>query len=108
MIEFILNHAFFQSITIAAFGGLALSLHNLYEDSQRPKSKRVDKDVMFVFFFIIWPFIGAGLCFLTLLEGSTLKPVLAFSIGLAAPTTLKAMAKSTTAQDTLDGKEIEA
>ena len=59
-------------ILIAGVGGFALSMMNLYEDSQKPKSKRIPKDFYFWLFFVFWPIAGAGYALLNLLEGNAL------------------------------------
>ena len=66
-----------QLILIAGAGGLVLNMINLWEDSKRPVAKRAPK---------LW------LYWLYAVDGSTLRPFLAFSVGLSAPTTLQAMA----------------
>lgn len=80
-----------QVVAIAAIGGFVLSMMNLWEDSKRERSKRVPKDFLYWLFFFFWPVAGGGLSWLYFLDGSTLRPLLAFSIGLTAPTTIQAM-----------------
>ena len=90
-----MNHAseinLTQVIVIAAIGGFVLSMMNLWEDSKRDKPKRVPKDLLFWLFFFFWPVAGGGLSWLYFLDGSTLRPLLAFSIGLTAPSTIQTM-----------------
>lgn len=78
-------------IIVAGAGGFVLNMMNLWEDSKKPKSERVPKDILYWVFFAFWPFAGAGLAWLYALDGSSLRPLLAFSIGLSAPTTIQAM-----------------
>ncbi|HEX4961973.1 MAG TPA: hypothetical protein VF173_14120 [Thermoanaerobaculia bacterium] len=80
-----------QIIVIAAIGGFVLSMMNLWEDSKKDKPRRVPKDFLYWLFFCFWPVAGGGLSWLYFLDGSTLRPLLAFSIGLTAPTTIQAM-----------------
>lgn len=80
-----------QMALVAGGGGLILNMMNLWEDSKRPKAERVPKELVWWVFFFFWPFAGAGLAWLYAVDGSTLRPLLAFSIGLSAPTTLQAM-----------------
>jgi hypothetical protein len=85
-----------QVIAIAAIGGFVLSMMNLWEDSKREKSKRVPKDLLYWLFFLFWPVVGGGLSWIYFLDGSTLRPLLALSMGLTAPTTIQAMINKTT------------
>lgn len=78
-------------LVAAAFGGLMLNLMNLWDDSKKAKADRAPKDSLFWFFFFVWPGVGAGLAYLYLLDGSTLRPLLAFSVGLSAPTTIRSL-----------------
>ncbi|MHA4869663.1 hypothetical protein ACXZ1M_18410 [Duganella sp. PWIR1] len=80
-----------QLVMIAGAGGFVLDMMNLWEDSKKPKTDRTQKNFAFWAFFIFWPLAGAGLAWLYIVDGSTLRPLLAFSIGLSAPTTLQAM-----------------
>jgi len=81
-----------QLVAIAGAGGFVLNMINLWQDSKKPKIKRIRKDLNYWIFFIFWPCAGAWLAWLYILDGSSLRPLLAFSIGLSAPTTLQAMA----------------
>ncbi len=78
-------------VLVAGAGGFVLNMVNLWEDSKRPKAERVPKDSLYWLFFAFWPIAGAGLAWLYALDGSALRPLLAFSIGLSAPTTIQAM-----------------
>jgi len=78
-------------VLVAGVGGFILNMVNLWEDSKRPKAERVPKDFLYWVFFVFWPIAGAGLAWLYALDGSTLRPLLAFSIGLSAPATIQAM-----------------
>lgn len=78
-------------ILIAGAGGFVLNMVNLWEDSKKPKAERVPKDALYWLFFAFWPVAGAGLAWLYALDGSSLRPLLAFSVGLSAPTTIQAM-----------------
>jgi hypothetical protein len=78
-------------VLVAGVGGFVLNMVNLWEDSKKPKAERVPKDVLYWVFFVFWPLAGAGLAWLYALDGSSLRPLLAFSIGLSAPTTIQAM-----------------
>jgi hypothetical protein len=64
---------------------------NLWEDSKKPKADRVPKDFLYWLFFIFWPVAGAGLAWIYAIDGSTLRPLLAFSVGLSAPATIQSM-----------------
>ena len=78
-------------LAAAAFGGLMLNLMSLWEDSKKAKADRAPKDELFWLFFFVWPGVGAALAYLYLLDGSTLRPLLAFSVGLSAPTTIRSL-----------------
>jgi hypothetical protein len=78
-------------VLIAGVGGFVLNMMNLLEDSKKAKAERVPKDALYWVFFVFWPFAGAGLAWLYVLDGSSLRPLLAFSIGLSAPATIQAM-----------------
>ncbi|WP_147484451.1 DUF1129 domain-containing protein [Burkholderia pseudomallei] len=78
-------------IVVAAIGGFTLNMMNLWEDSKKPANERVPKDLLYWVFFVFWPVAGGGLAWLYAIDGSTLRPLLAFSIGLSAPTTVQAM-----------------
>ena len=80
-----------QSVGIAAFGGLMLNVMNLWEDSKKLKSDRVPKDTLYWIFFAAWPVVGGALSYIYLLDGSTLRPFLSFSVGLSAPATIKSL-----------------
>lgn len=80
-----------QTMALAGFGGFMLNMMNLWEDSKKQKSERVPKDFLYWVFFISWPLIGAALSYIYHLDGSILRPFLAFSLGLAAPTTIKSL-----------------
>lgn len=75
----------------AGFGGFMLNVMNLWEDHSKAKADRTPKDGLYWFFFAGWPIFSAGLAYVYLLDGSTLRPFLAFSVGVTAPTTLKAL-----------------
>lgn len=68
-----------------------LNIMDLWEDSKESPSKRTSKDGLYWLFFVLWPLIGAALALIQLLDGSTLRPFLAFTVGLGAPTTLKSL-----------------
>lgn len=80
-----------QLVLIAGAGGFVLDMMNLWEDSKKQKADRTQKNLVFWIFFIFWPLAGAGLAWLYIVDGSTLRPLLAFSVGLSAPATLQAM-----------------
>ena len=80
-----------STILIAAFGGFLLNMMNLWDDSKKPKSDRVPKDGLYWIFFVAWPVIGAALAYVYLLDGSHLRPLLALSVGLGAPTTIRSL-----------------
>ena len=86
-----------RAILIAGAGGFLLNLMPLWEDTRKLKSDRAPRDGLFWLFLVIWPLIGAGLAYLYILEGSTLKPLLALTVGLGAPATIRS-AMSTAAQ----------
>jgi hypothetical protein len=81
-----------QLVAIASMGGFVLNMINLWQDSKKPKNKRARKSWNYWIFFVFWPCAGGWLAWLYILDGSSLRPLLAFSIGLSAPTTLQAMA----------------
>lgn len=87
----ILEHAYTIPLLLAGIGGFMLNMMNLYEEQKRPKNMRVDKDALYWVMFGFWPIGSAFLAFVYLLDGSTLRPILAFTIGITAPTTLQAM-----------------
>jgi hypothetical protein len=78
---------------LAAIGGIFLSFLNLYEDSQKPKNQRVEKDLLWTIFFFFWPVAGAVLTFVYKISGYEIHGLLAFTLGLTAPTTLHALAQ---------------
>jgi hypothetical protein len=82
---------FIYLIILAGAGGFVLNMANLWEDSKKPKDDRVPKDILYFVFFIFWPIAGAGLAWLYSLDGSSLRPLLSFSIGLSAPATIQSM-----------------
>ena len=84
------------TVFAAGAGGFALNIMNLWEDSRLPKSKRAPKDGLYWLFFILWPLIGVGLGFLYFLDGSVLRPMASFTLGLGAPATLKALMNTAT------------
>lgn len=83
-------------IVVAGLGGFTLNMINLWEDSKKTASQRIPKDALYWVFFFFWPIAGAGLAWLYALDGSLLRPLLAFSIGLSAPTTIQAMVNKAT------------
>lgn len=95
------------TVAIAGFGGFMLNMMNLWEDSKKQKSERIPKDVLYWVFFIGWPVIGAALAYIYLLDGSTLRPLLAFSVGLGAPTTIQSL-MSTAVQPSGSPRNAEA
>lgn len=107
MMDSIVNHAYTTPILLAALGGFMLNMMNLYQDHNRPKNMRTDKDVLYWVMFIFWPAAGAILAFIYLLDGSTLRPILAFTVGITAPTTLQAMLQASTPVNTEAGPDIE-
>lgn len=78
-------------VLIAGAGGFVLNMVNLWEDSKKTKPERIPKDFLYWLFFAFWPLAGSGLAWLYALDGSTLRPLLAFSVGLSAPATIQAM-----------------
>lgn len=86
-----MNYDNLHLVLLAGAGGLVLNMTNLWEDSKKPKASRVPKDGLYWLFFVFWPIAGAGLAYLYLVDGSTLRPFLAFSVGLSAPATIQAM-----------------
>ncbi|AZN35545.1 hypothetical protein [Iodobacter ciconiae] len=95
-----LTHLIMLAI-IAGTGGLVLNMVNLWEDSKKLKAERVPKDSLYWIFFVFWPLAGAGLVCLYTLDGSSLRPFLAFSVGLSAPATIQAMVSKVTANETI-------
>ncbi|MGF6790160.1 hypothetical protein [Paraburkholderia sp. 35.1] len=84
-------------VLLAGIGGFILNMMNLWEDSKRPKKERVPKDFLYFVFFVFWPVAGALLAWIYALDGSSLRPFLAFSIGLSTPTTIQALIKTASA-----------
>ncbi len=90
-----------------ALGGFMLNMMNLYQDQKRPKNKRTNKDSLYWVMFVFWPVAGAILAFVYLLDGSILRPVLAFTIGITAPTTLQAMLQTSNSVKSEEGSGVE-
>ena len=107
MIELIINHAYTGPIFLAALGGFMLNMMNLYQDLNRPKNLRTVKDSLYWVMFTFWPAAGAILAFVYLLDGSTLRPILSFTVGITAPTTLQAMLQTSNAVRVVDGPDVE-
>jgi len=108
MIESFFSHAYTVPVLLAGLGGFMLNMMNLYQDQQRPESMRTDKDTLFWVMFVFWPFAGAVLVFVYLLDGSTIRPILAFTIGITAPTTLQTMLQASASDnDAISGKDVE-
>ncbi|MBV1904675.1 MAG: hypothetical protein KUG75_01250 [Pseudomonadales bacterium] len=104
----IFNHVFAQPIFLAALGGFVLNMMNLYQDQQRPKNQRTEKDVLYWVMFSFWPLAGGMLAFVYLLDGSTLRPILSFTVGITAPTTLQAMLQVTLDNNgVVEGDDVE-
>lgn len=76
---------------ISGIGGILLNVINLWEDSKKPKSFRVEKDVLYWIFFLIWPLVGAFLTFVYIQSKYNVDPMLALITGLTAPTTIQAL-----------------
>ena len=85
-----------QTVIIAGCGGFMLNMMNLWEDFKKQKTDRTPKDALYWTFFVAWPIIGGALAYLYLLDGSTLRPLLAFSVGLGAPTIIKNLMSTAT------------
>ena len=96
MLNSILEHSYTSPILLAALGGFMLNMMNLYQDQKRPKSMRPDRDTLYWVMFLFWPTAGGILAFVYLLDGSVIKPMLAFTMGITAPTTLQAMLRAST------------
>ncbi len=107
MLEEFINHAFTMPILLAALGGFMLNMMNLYQDFNRPKNLRTVKDSLYWVMFVFWPAAGAILAFVYLLDGSTLRPILAFTIGITAPTTLQAMLQASSPVNAEEGSDVE-
>ena len=86
-----------ELLLLAAMGGFMLNMMNLYEDQQRPKNMRTAKDTLYWILFVFWPLAGGVLVLVYILDGSTLRPLLAFTVGLTAPATLQSMIQRATA-----------
>lgn len=89
-----------STVALAAVGGFMLNVMNLWEDSKLKKAERVPKDLLYWLFFVLWPLIGGGLGLVYYLDGSVLRPLASFTLGLGAPATLKAL-MNTAAQPSL-------
>jgi hypothetical protein len=83
-----------EPLVLAAIGGLFLSIMNLYQDYQKPKAQRIEKDRLFFLFFFFWPVAGAVLAYVYIESGYDIYGWLAFTLGLTAPTTLQAIIKT--------------
>ncbi len=105
----LLTHEFMTPVMLAALGGFMLNMMNLYQDQQRPQSQRTIKDSLYWILFAFWPVAGGILAFVYLLDGSVLRPILAFTVGITAPTTLQAMLKATSDNDggVIEGQDVE-
>lgn len=68
-----------------------VNLMPLWEDSKKPKAARAPRDGLFWLFIFVWPVIGGGLAYISLLDGSILRPWLALSVGISAPTTIRSL-----------------
>jgi hypothetical protein len=75
----------------AALGGFLLSVMNFYEDSRKPKNQRVEKDGLFWLFVFVWPVVGAILAYIYIASGYKIDGMLAFTLGLTAPTTVQSL-----------------
>ena len=84
-----------QLVAIAGAGGFVWNMMDLWEDGKKPVDKRMLKDLRYWTFFIFWPCAGAALAWLYILDGSTLRPLLSFSIGLSISSTLQTMVAKT-------------
>jgi len=93
MLNTLLESPLLAPLFQAALGGLGLSVINLWEDYQKPRSRRIDKDGLFYFFFFVWPITGGVLAYIYIASGYKIDGMLAFTLGLTAPTTLQAMIK---------------
>jgi hypothetical protein len=94
------------SLFQAGAGGFLLSFMNLYEDSRRAVSDRVPKDGYFWLFFGFWPIAGALLAYIYVSSGYKIDGMLAFTLGLSAPTTIQAlMQKAVTNRPPKDAEE---
>lgn len=95
-----------STVALAAVGGFMLNIMNLWEDSKLAKAERVPKDLLYWLFFVLWPLIGGGLGLVYYLDGSILRPLASFTLGLGAPATLKAL-MNTAAQPSLPPSEAD-
>jgi hypothetical protein len=76
---------------VAACGGLAPNIINLWDDSKRLPAERVPKDVLYWLFWAIWPAVGAFLVAIYRLDGAKFTYFLALSVGISGPTTLRTL-----------------
>jgi hypothetical protein len=83
--------ATWQLVAIAAAGGFVWNMMDLWGDGKKSADKRTSKDLRYWTFFVFWPCAGAALAWLYILDGSTLRPLLAFSVGLSISSTLQTM-----------------
>lgn len=86
-----LDYQLVSTVALAAVGGFMLNIMNLWEDSNLAKAERVPKDGLYWLFFGLWPLIGGALGLVYYLDGSILRPLASFTLGLGAPATLKAL-----------------
>ena len=91
MEEIFLPEHYFKPIVISALGGLILNFMNLYGDTKKTESERVQKDMIYWIFFLFWPTVGGFLSFLYLDSGNIISPFLAFHIGLSSPVLLQSL-----------------
>ncbi len=72
-------------------GGLTLVILDYLEDGKQPAAARKTKDQYFWTACIFWPVAGGALTWYSIDSGAIVNTIGAFSIGLAGPTTLKAL-----------------
>lgn len=80
----------------AVFGGFAINALRLAELAHTPQVERprTFSDPLYVFQFVVVPFLGGGLAYTYQASGTVLSPILAFNIGVSAPLILKSLASA--------------
>ena len=82
-------------IVMAFLGGLTTDILQLIEVSKTPRNRRPNfKDKLYWFPYIAWPLLGALLAFVYLTSDITLRPILAFQVGLSAPMIIRSLASA--------------
>jgi len=104
--EDILSYQYIQQVILAATGGFFLNMLNLHQDSRRKKIDRTTKDILYFCMFLFWPIAGGVLGYIYVESGNTINSILAFHIGISAPTILQSLVdKAASPPSAPDGSE---